>query len=907
MHWADTIATLLWRSSWAAIPFVLLVAAVCKWTPCRPGTRHTLWVIALGSFLAPLLSLFVPLPNLLPNVVDSDADVAIAQDAEHDSANSLTEYLVDEEHSPAVAQDLTKPIPVPDLFASNSELAESDPEALTVEEEALLREYFDQLIRETEQQNTAKAAASRDRASFVPAYWFGRFPSTWQQPRGESRVADTKPVEPSAPVAAVAPTPTPAPTPAASRDVSVNQESDQPAPPAPAIVIETQRDLWIAGLARVRDALAGLPSLPVGFWLAGLAGMILFYLVGALRFRSRMSRSETAPRDVTRMVERVSRRIGLRRSPETLMLDEPVSPLVWCGRRTRLVLPTGLWGELDPIGRQAILCHELAHLRRRDHWVRRLELLLSALFWWNPLVWWIRRRVEEEADHCCDAWVTWLMPRRRRAYAEALLATREHISAGGRTVPAIVMGATSPKAKSFARRIKMVMTQSSRPGLSVMGIGLALSLAIVGWIATPAWSCPNAPSGDPVISTAIVCDEVAPSEKAAKCEKVVVCDKAAPHAQAGTCVVTAPTCQSSPTCKTVVIDGKTGATMPSFSWVSDGSDDGERHEFIVSSEGKRSARNRSRSSRGDDDLEARMARLERAMEKLNRLLEKQDRLFEKGKVEVVVPKIAPVRPVPPVPAVPPVQNAPHAGTWIWKDGELITPPNLEPGLNIAIQKANERQKTVSREYKLPKGKLEALTKLMVREDVPVLVTPGDDSITVHGTARQQKIFKAFVNLINPSDENCEVEDVQVLIGMGDDGEVIDLSGIQNLHGWYSSDFPQVYSEAMNSYKDVMKLYGKQMRDMPDLAELKLEGLGNIHLELQSQLEEQASQLEKQAAELEAQAAELAQQAEAMAEKQPRRARELERTIRELERKAERLERMADKLDQQMEEEEEPEL
>ena len=52
-----------------------------------------------------------------------------------------------------------------------------------------------------------------------------------------------------------------------------------------------------------------------------------------------------------------------------------------------------------------------------------------------------------------------------------------------------------------------------------------------------------------------------------------------------------------------------------------------------------------------------------------------------------------------------------------------------------------------RTYTLPKGKLEALTKLMIREDVPVLVSPGEDKIEVHGTHDQHMIFEAFCAMI----------------------------------------------------------------------------------------------------------------------------------------------------------------
>jgi len=91
--------------------------------------------------------------------------------------------------------------------------------------------------------------------------------------------------------------------------------------------------------------------------------------------------------------------------------------MIWCGRAARLVLPSGLWSELDDAGRRAVLLHELAHLRRRDHWVSWIESAVGEFTGASGGVVG-RRRLREEAEFSCDAWVTWLLPRGRRAYAE---------------------------------------------------------------------------------------------------------------------------------------------------------------------------------------------------------------------------------------------------------------------------------------------------------------------------------------------------------------------------------------------------------------------------------------------------------------------------------------------------------
>jgi beta-lactamase regulating signal transducer with metallopeptidase domain len=80
-------------------------------------------------------------------------------------------------------------------------------------------------------------------------------------------------------------------------------------------------------------------------------------------------------------------------------------------RRPRLLLPAGLWDDLDEAQRDTLIAHELAHLRRRDHWVRLVEVAATVLYWWHPAVWWARRELREAEEQCCDAWVVWSMPR----------------------------------------------------------------------------------------------------------------------------------------------------------------------------------------------------------------------------------------------------------------------------------------------------------------------------------------------------------------------------------------------------------------------------------------------------------------------------------------------------------------
>ena len=131
--------------------------------------------------------------------------------------------------------------------------------------------------------------------------------------------------------------------------------------------------------------------------------------------------------------------------------------------------------RLDDDQRATLLVHELAHLRRRDHWVRCLELIATALYWWHPLVWWTRGRLRDAEEQCCDAWVTWLLPSCGRAYAQALLETVDFLSGARRALPPVASAAGQfPVLK---RRLTMILHGTTPRRLSTAGLGLVSGAA----------------------------------------------------------------------------------------------------------------------------------------------------------------------------------------------------------------------------------------------------------------------------------------------------------------------------------------------------------------------------------------------------------------------------------------------
>ena len=703
---------LLWRGALAVIPLAIVVAIVCWWMPCRPSTRHTLWLIVLGFFAAAPFVSQVPIPQIAffpPSATEPEPEAAPVPLAAIETLSL-----------PAVTRDQPPVLPVAPYTQPNPGTSE------------LLERSFPE--------------SDRSAAPGTP-------------PTGESVLpaTATKSRMPHIPGAAPSVHNSPSPSPASVADNRPNREQRAVSRAEP---VPTELGRWIQYAAGVRDAVMGLPPIPALVWIGGI---VVLLIVSGLRIgRSvQLVRAATpAPPSVVNMVAAASAHLALRRSPLTLMTDRAISPMLWCGRHVYLILPRQLWEQLDEVGRQAVVYHELAHLRRRDHWVCWAELIIGGLYWWNPVVWFVRLRLREEADLCCDAWVTALLPTGRRAYAQALLDTRKHTSVTQPAMPSVGLGVTTKRAKRFARRLTMVMTEHVRPRLSIRGLALACALAVGGFIVTPLWACP-------------------PSERAPQPPKLMklraVQLPSAPRPPAET----QP--ESDRTTFEQFMRGRDGRSLQRQL------DELERQLDRLQKELKQRSRTGVRDRRAPQDrsrtrFEVRPAPGPKTQVRISRpglatievpsvdvRIQIPDLKFPRGLVLA-----APLAPPTPPPSLA-ITAAPLARLRIAE--ALQSAAIAGPGDACC-------EKVVTKTYKLSQGKLDALTELMRRDDVPIVIRPGDDSIEVYGNQAQHMIFGAFVKMIDGEDqvESYELsegklgaltelmarDDVPIIIEPGDD-------------------------------------------------------------------------------------------------------------------------------------------
>jgi beta-lactamase regulating signal transducer with metallopeptidase domain len=211
-----------------------------------------------------------------------------------------------------------------------------------------------------------------------------------------------------------------------------------------------------------------LPSDVAGVFL-GLYAFVVFLLFGRLavsylRLRRLKRNAFPAPAEVRTRFESWRSQCKTSRPVRLLLTGKARSPMAVGFNSPAVIIPEALLlrltcKELDHLG-----LHELAHMRRGDDWTNLAQRVIQALFFFNPAVLWICRRLDFEREVACDDWVLTITGE-AKPYARSLTKVLE--ATPWRRGPVLASGAVFRK-QQIIRRIEMLLdgSRDSRPNVS---------------------------------------------------------------------------------------------------------------------------------------------------------------------------------------------------------------------------------------------------------------------------------------------------------------------------------------------------------------------------------------------------------------------------------------------------------
>lgn len=226
-----------------------------------------------------------------------------------------------------------------------------------------------------------------------------------------------------------------------------------------------------------------LPTLVVG-WMWGVCLLSVRMMIGlrATWVLRRVGLVEVAS-ETRAMVERLSKGMRIRRPVGVATSRRVQVPSVVGYLRPLILLPVSMVTQVTPFQLEAMLAHELAHVRRHDYAVNLVQSLIESLFFYHPAVWWLSYRMRCEREFCCDDVAVSVCGDRPR-YANALVAVDQICGAA----PQFALAANGTSLVARIRHIAQV--QDSRRAVRdvwpVVGLWILLgTLAAMAFSASP--------------------------------------------------------------------------------------------------------------------------------------------------------------------------------------------------------------------------------------------------------------------------------------------------------------------------------------------------------------------------------------------------------------------------------------
>jgi beta-lactamase regulating signal transducer with metallopeptidase domain len=144
-----------------------------------------------------------------------------------------------------------------------------------------------------------------------------------------------------------------------------------------------------------------LPAL-TGAWGLGSLTMTARLVVGFCRLRSMVKRAALVGGGWQRRLGELAQRVGLRQHVRLLASIEVDAPLLVGCLRPVILVPLGALGALPAAYLEALLLHELGHVRRLDYLANLMQACVEAALFYHPAVHWVSARLRVEREHCCD-------------------------------------------------------------------------------------------------------------------------------------------------------------------------------------------------------------------------------------------------------------------------------------------------------------------------------------------------------------------------------------------------------------------------------------------------------------------------------------------------------------------------
>lgn len=229
-------------------------------------------------------------------------------------------------------------------------------------------------------------------------------------------------------------------------------------------------DSWI-------DYISNYSSSIVLIWLLMISAKSIRFIVDiSTLFRIRRAKVYDAGAFLENKVKYLAEQYGIKQTVRILQSGMVQVPMVLGHLKPLILVPLGLVNGLSAAEVDAIISHELAHIRRRDYLVNLFQSIVEILFFFNPAVLWLSNMIRTEREHCCDDLAV-SATRTKTDYIKALVSCQEFAN----EVPAYAMAVNGGGKKHLVNRVQRLISSRNQSlnKIEKAIVGFAMVSAIV--------------------------------------------------------------------------------------------------------------------------------------------------------------------------------------------------------------------------------------------------------------------------------------------------------------------------------------------------------------------------------------------------------------------------------------------
>ncbi len=240
-------------------------------------------------------------------------------------------------------------------------------------------------------------------------------------------------------------------------------------------------------LAGIMPYIAGYAPVIVLLYITGLLVMLLRFALHYNQLRAmRFVGVATPPPHIANMLAQAQEAMGIYRKVTLLLSSKVNVPVMMGAIRPVILLPVATISQLTPQQLDAVILHELAHIRRHDYLINVVQTLLETALFFNPFVWLISRSIRRERELCCDDLVVSCAAEPIH-YARALALLAQQATTSGNTLSLAASGQKNQLLTRIKRIMEMNNTRPSSgryPALAIATAALLLMASVATFTPT---------------------------------------------------------------------------------------------------------------------------------------------------------------------------------------------------------------------------------------------------------------------------------------------------------------------------------------------------------------------------------------------------------------------------------------